>query len=227
MRRLNNILRKIGVPFNAVNTLVGLAMSVAYVYIPMPSTGGLIFGIVLSISSSACVGINYYFTTKNANTERMRRIDLERGVEIAYRNTRGSNVFISALVPLILLSSVSNYFGMNTGITLLANALSIPIGSLSASIIAMGYAVFFALGELNNTWLQTYNIWEELKQPVVSIPQRNFVQDDEEAPLLVNEVRIKPRLITTTSQIPGTMFHQDKLITAPQHTITHRRANSM
>lgn len=190
MKYLNNILRKIGIPFNAVNTVVGLVMSIAYVYIPLPSAGGLAFGVVMAVSSSACVAISYYFTTKNSKSNTVKEIDLESNMEIGYKNTKGSNVFIAALVPLIMLSSVSSYFGMYTGTILLAKALSISMESTTAFIVAIGYSVFFAVGELNNTWLQTYNIWESLRTPVRIPLERDAIQGDESAPLLLNAERV-------------------------------------
>lgn len=156
--RFNKIIRKICIPLNIINVLVGLILGIAYVYIPLATIGGLILGTLMAISGSTSIAISYYFTNRHS-----KPVDNKKPIR---RHTSKSTAFLCAAIPMIFLNSGASFFGMYTGILLLTSALAFPIAPAIITITAIVLGSILAAGTLINSWLQTHSIWESLKLTV-------------------------------------------------------------
>lgn len=172
LAKLNVYLRKIVFPLNIFNIIVGLVMGIAYVYIPFTSIIGLLLGIATAISGSATMGISYYFTAKNTQPSDEKKKNAETETT-QYKDNIGSTLFLIAFLPMIFLNSAASFFGMYTGILLLAGALGAPIAPAAIIVISILLASVLAGGTLINSWLQTHHIWKSFKTPVVITTKSN------------------------------------------------------
>jgi|GEM_PF-6809389 len=176
LRKVNAGLRKIGIPLNIINVIVGLMLGVAYVYVPFASIGGLILGILMAVSGSSTMAISYYFTSKNS-----QQAD-QTNQQSPLKHTAWSTGFLLLALPMILLNAAASFFGMYTSIFLLASAIGspmyvsifllvgaigIPLGPPGILAAAIVLASILTVGTIINSWLQAYNIWESLKEPEV------------------------------------------------------------
>lgn len=174
VRKINKFLNKIGLVVNGLNILIGLVISVAYVYLPFTSLIGLALGIIMAASGAVTLGISYYFTAKNIATNTDKNADTKNTEkEIIFdqpvkKNTALSTSFLCVAVPCLLINAVGSFFGMYTGTVLLASALGLSLGPVGLLVTAIALASIFTVGTLINSWLQTYNVWEGLRKDTVN-----------------------------------------------------------
>ncbi len=161
LAKVNRVLRKIGIPINILNILVGILIGIAHVYLPFASLFGLILGILMSVSGSVSMAISYYFTSKNSQKH---NAPANQEAQRSLRNTPASNAFLALTVPMLLLTTASSFFGMYTGTLLLIAALSLAITPPVSIALAVGLSILMAVGTFINSWLQTHYIWETLRQ---------------------------------------------------------------
>ncbi len=159
--KINRFIRKLSIPINIFNILIGLLIGIAHVYLPFTSILGLVLGILMALSGSVSMGISYWFTSKNTAAPQVANEEERPPLE----NTPESKAFLAMAVPMLLLNTASSFFGMYTGTLLLAAALSFAISPPATIAIALVLSSFLALGTLLNSWLQTHYIWETLKKP--------------------------------------------------------------
>lgn len=165
--KLNAFLKKLVFPINIVNIIVGILLGIAHVYIPFTSLFGLIFGVVTAISGSVMMGVSYYFTAKNTS------IPLKKE-KPPTKHTFASNLFLLSMLPVILLTAISSFFGMYTYIPLVITAMALTISPPVGIGIAITLGLIFGIGTLINCWLQIHNIWEGLKEPVKQTSPATF-----------------------------------------------------
>lgn len=223
LSRFNEFIRKIALPLNTFNTVVGFLFGIAYVYIPFASVFGLILGIITAISSSAMIWINNYFTVKHTDTSTKKK-------EPIRKNTIKSNIFLAALTPMMLLCAAGTFFSMYTGTLLLAAALAIPFPPAVILILAVILASAFAIGTLANSWLMTHDIWQGLR----GVVKKDYEEMDEEerdmVPLLEVEredvYRVGPIPVRQPSKIPTAIIKPIKPSESQDVLFTRPRANS-
>lgn len=145
---------------NVINIIVGLLLGVAHIYIPFTSIFGLVFGVVTAISGSIMIGISYYFTAKNTPV-------IPKEEKPPTKHSLSSNIFLALSLPVIALNSIASFFGMYTGVLLVATAVLLPISPPAVLAIAIILGIVMAVGTFINSWLQIHNIWEGLKDPVI------------------------------------------------------------
>lgn len=162
LAKFNRVVRKLSIPINIFNIIIGLLVGIAHVYLPFTSLFGLVLGVLMAISGSISMGISYWFTSKNSETHNT----ISQEARPALRSTRESKTFLAVALPMLLLNTASSFFGMYTGTLLLAAALSFAISPPVTVAIAVVLSSFLSVGTLINSWLQTHYVWETLKKPL-------------------------------------------------------------
>ena len=167
LKKINNILHKIAIRLSVINVIVGLLLGIAYVYLPFTSIFGLVLGIIMAISSSASMGMNYFFTSKNTRQNpQTNATDTAIKKKTVMKHTKASVAILCVGLPIAILSAASSFFGMYSGVLLLVAALALPIAPPVSIAIAVVLGCILAVNTLINLWLMTHNISEGLKQPV-------------------------------------------------------------
>jgi hypothetical protein len=186
LTKINTVLHTIGKYLNVINTITGLFIGLAYVYLPFPSIPGLVFGIIMVLSSTATMGISYYFTSKNTLNPKEQNHPEKKSFLSASTKAR---LFLSLAVPFIFINTVANFIGSYMGILLLAGALALPIAPPAVIAIAVIVAALFTIGTLLNSWLQTHNIWQGLKETKDPTPTSVIGLNNNEEPSSAKEYK--------------------------------------
>lgn len=161
LNTLNRFARKINMPINYANIVVGLLIGVLHVVIPIPTLGGLILGCVMAVAGSISIAISNYFTAQKSAPEKTTgKAPTQR------KDTQKSNTFLAIALPCMLLNVGACFFGMYTGTMLLIDAMHWSLAPSVVSATSIGLGALLATGTLINSWLQTHAIWESLKEPV-------------------------------------------------------------
>ncbi len=146
-------MNRLSKPLNVISMIVGLVIGIAHVYLPIPSIGGLIMGIIMALSGTVSMGVNYYFTEKNSSRPIPPKQD-----------TRRSTIFLFTAAPLLLFSVGSCFFGAYTGNLLLLKALNFAIPAEAAIAVSVILATLFTVSTLINSFLQLNMLWQGLKK---------------------------------------------------------------
>ncbi|OGT54412.1 MAG: hypothetical protein A3F43_04840 [Gammaproteobacteria bacterium RIFCSPHIGHO2_12_FULL_42_10] len=180
--KLNTFLRKASISLNITNILVGLVIGIAHVYLPLAGPFGLVLGILTAVSCSVSIGISYYFTYKTTDRDQSTKQKQAKDTEPKQKRRRFwlNIAFLGLAVPMILLNAVAGFFGMYTGIALLAAGFAMPFTApiMAAAII---FATIFTAGTLINAWLQTDFIWQSLNRPQTNEPTIQTIGTQTEA----------------------------------------------
>lgn len=164
IERMNDYLRKLAMPINLLNTMVGLVIGILHVYIPIPSTLGLALGVIMSLAGSVSIGMSYFFTTSKTAKPKPTTTN-EQTETTTLKSTRSSTIFLCVAIPCMLLNTGASFFGMYTGTILLTGALAMSVSPIIMGT-ALTLALLFSISTLINSWLQTHHLWESLMEPV-------------------------------------------------------------